>query len=116
MSILAQINDILEELDVPSETGVFSGQPTVTYCVLTPLTDSFDCFADNRPTFNICEARISVFTKNNYLTTVSGIVSSLIDNGFVITLRSYIGRENDTGYHHYAIDVAKEYIIQEANL
>jgi len=30
-----------------------------------------------------------------------------------VTDRRYIGHEDDTDYHHYAIDVAKEYELQE---
>ena len=33
--------------------------------------------------------------------------------GFTITLRRYIGREDDSGYHHYVIDMDKEYMIKE---
>lgn len=31
--------------------------------------------------------------------------------GVAITDRRYIGYEQDTGYHHYAIDVAKEFTL-----
>ena len=34
-------------------------------------------------------------------------------DSFTITDRRYIGHEDDTGYHHYAIDVAKYYILEE---
>jgi len=37
----------------------------------------------------------------------------LLQADFVITDRRYIGYEYDTGYHHYAIDVAKEYETEE---
>jgi len=30
-----------------------------------------------------------------------------------ITDRRYIGYENDTGYHHYAVDVAHYYEMEE---
>ena len=33
--------------------------------------------------------------------------NALLAADFVITDRRYIGHEDDTGYHHYAIDVAK---------
>ena len=33
--------------------------------------------------------------------------------GMTITDRRYIGHEDDTGYHHYAIDVAHHYELEE---
>ena len=41
------------------------------------------------------------------------ITSALLSSEITITDRRYIGHENDTGYHHYAIDVAKNYSLQE---
>ena len=41
------------------------------------------------------------------------IVRSLLASDFTITDRRYIERENDTGYHHYAIDVAKIYELED---
>ena len=111
MSALSELNDILEHAGVPVETGVFSNRPPDTYAVLTPLIDVYDLFADNRPGVDICEVRISIFTKQNYLLLVSAVNTALLDCGFTITERRYLGREDDTGYHHYAIDVAKEYFM-----
>jgi len=39
--------------------------------------------------------------------------NALLAADFVITDRRYIGHEDDTGYHHYAIDVAKLYRLEE---
>jgi ribose 5-phosphate isomerase RpiB len=39
------------------------------------------------------------------------IVSLLLQADFTITDRRYIGFEEDTSYHHFAIDVAKEYEV-----
>ena len=41
------------------------------------------------------------------------ITAALLDADFTITVRRYIGHEGDTGYHHCAIDVARQYEIQE---
>ena len=111
MSILEELNTLVESLDIPVETGVFSGRPPDTYAVLTPVSDTFDGFADNRPQYDVCEVRISLYTKGNYLDLKSRIESVLLDGGFTVTLRKYMGREDDTGYCHYAIDAAKEYEI-----
>ena len=113
MSALSELNHILECCRIPVETGVFSKAPPETYAVLTPLIDMFDLFADNLPGVDISEVRISIFTKKNYLTFVSLLVSDLLTAGFTVTERRYLGHEDDTGYHHDAIDVAKEYLMEE---
>ena len=73
------------------------------------MTDSFDAFADNKPEYEISEVRISLFIKSNYMQRKSQLTQILLDADFTVTGRWYIGYENDTEYHHYAIDVAKEY-------
>ena len=95
MSILAELNTLLSPV-LPVETGVFSGVPPDEYLVLTPMTDEFALFGDNMPLIDVSEVRISLFTK-----------------GFTVTDRRYIGHEDDTGYHHYAIDVAKHCELKE---
>lgn len=113
MSILSEINSIVETLSIPVETGVFSGVPPDEYLVIMPLADTFEVFADNRPRHEVQEARLSLFVKGNYMTLKNQLVKALLNAGFTITDRRYIGHEDDTGYHHYAIDVAKEYEIEE---
>ena len=49
MSILSELNALLETTGIPVETGVFSGVPPDEYVVLTPLNDSFVVFGDNKP-------------------------------------------------------------------
>ena len=113
MSILSELNTLFETANVPVETGVFSGVPPDEYLVLTPLTDTFAVYGDNKPLADINEVRISLFSKNNYLQRKNQLVRMLLQADFVITDRRYIGHEDDTGYHHYAIDVAKYYELEE---
>ena len=113
MSILSEVKTILTGLNIPVETGVFSDTPPDRYAVLTPLADSFDLFSDNTPEEDVEEIRISLFDKGNYLPVKRQITSALLSSEITITDRRYIGHENDTGYHHYAIDVAKNYSLQE---
>lgn len=40
------------------------------------------------------------------------IVRALLAVGIGITDRRYVSREDDTGYFHYAIDVAKSYEME----
>ena len=113
MSILSELNTLFETANIPIETGVFSGVPPDEYLVLTPLTDTFAVYGDNKPLADVSEVRISLFSKNNYLQRKNQLVRMLLQADFVITDRRYIGHEDDTGYHHYAIDVAKEYETEE---
>ena len=113
MSILSELNTLFETANIPVETGIFSGVPPDEYLVLTPLTDTFAVFGDNKPLADINEVRVSLFSKNNYLQRKNQLVRMLLQADFVITDRRYVGHEDDTGYHHYAIDVAKYYELEE---
>lgn len=109
MSILEELNTLSTEIGIPVETGVFSGVPPDEYLVLMPLSDTFDGYADNLPQQEIQEVRLSLFSKGSYTVKKNQIGKALLAAGMTITDRWYIGHEDDTGYHHYAIDVAKEY-------
>lgn len=113
MSILLELNRIVDGLGILVETGVFKDKAPDEYVVITPLADTFDVHADNRPQFEIQEARLSLFSKNNYQVRKNQLVRAFLDADFTVTDRRYIGHEDDTDYHHYAIDVAKEYKLQE---
>ena len=113
MSILADIQSALSDLDIPIETGVFSDEPPEEYVVVTPLADTYELHADNLPGYEAQEARLSLFSKGNYLMRKGQLSNALLAADFVITDRRYIGHEDDTGYHHYAIDVAKLYGLEE---
>ena len=113
MSILAELATVLGKIPIPVETGVFSNVPPSEYCVLTPMTEEVAFRADNRPQIDVPEVRISIFTKGNYMELKRQIRSALLAADFTITQRQYVGHEDDTGYHHYAIDVQKYYSVEE---
>ena len=113
MSLLAEVKVIIETCKIPVETGVFSDAPPDTYAVLTPLADSFDLHADNKPSVDVQEVRLSLFCKENYLKIKNRLVKAILNADMTITDRRYIGHEDDTGYHHYAIDVAKSYVWED---
>ncbi len=113
MNILSEVITLFSCTGIPLETGVFRGKPPDEYLVLTPLNDTFTLFGDNRPGFEVQELRLSLFSKNNYISRKNQLVRLLLQADFVITDRRYIGHEDETGYHHYAIDVAKEYTVEE---
>ena len=110
------MTEIVGELHIPLETGVFNSSAPDRYCVFTPMTDTFELFADNRPHHETQEVRVSLYDKGNYLRTKNTLVRALLDADITITDRRYLGHEDDTGYHHYAIDVAKNYDTQEENI
>lgn len=113
MSILEDLTTLLNGIPIPVETGVFSETAPDVYTVLTPIADTFGYHADNRPEYDVQEARISLLSKTNYRQMKKQIVNELIDLGFTVTDRRYLGHEDDTGYHHYAMDVAKYYGLEE---
>ena len=112
MSLLSELNTIISPL-VPLETGVFSDPAPDKYAVITPMVDTFELYTDDKPRHEIQEARISLFDKGSYTALKNQIVRILLDADFIITDRRYVGHEDDTGYHHYAIDVAKNYELEE---
>ena len=113
MSLLSDLNEVLMPLDIPIETGIFSGAPPDEYLVVIPLTDIFEVHADNRPSFDVQEVRISLFSRGNYQRRKRQITVALLNADITVTERRYIGFEEDTKYHHYAIDVMKEYEMEE---
>lgn len=114
MSLLQELTALLTPM-ISVETGVFSGAAPERYVVLTPLVDTFAVHADNRPGYEVQEVRLSLFDKGNYTQIRHNIVQALLKAEITITDRRYIGHEDDTGYHHIAIDVAKEYELEEEN-
>jgi hypothetical protein len=113
MSILEALNTLIGGLGIPVETGIFSEKAPDEYIVITPMSDTFEVFADNLPQYETQEARLSLYSKGNYMQRKRQIVKALLVAGITVTERRYIGYEDDTGYHHYAIDAAKEYEMKE---
>ena len=59
------------------------------------------------------EARLSLYSQGNYIKEKNRLVKALLADDFTITDRRYIGYESETGYHHFAVDVAKHYEMEE---
>lgn len=113
MSLLSDIQTALAKLGIPIETGVFTDTAPDKYIVVIPMSDSFDLHADNAPTVDIQEARISLYAKGSYTKEKNAVVKTLLANDFTITDRRYIGYETETGYYHYSVDVAKYYEMED---
>jgi len=112
MSLLQELSDLISPI-LPVETGAFSESAPERYVVITPLADTFELYSDNKPRNETQEARLSLFDRGNYTSVKNQIVRALLNAEFTITDRRYVGYENDIGYHHYAIDVAKSYELEE---
>ncbi len=106
-SILKDIGQVLEPLGMPIETGVFTKKAPDEYLVLIPMSDIFDQYTDDLPSAELQEVRLSLFSKGNYQARKNEVVKVLLNSDFIITDRRYLGYEEDTGFHHFAIDVAK---------
>lgn len=113
MSLLSEIKTAVANCDLSVETGVFSDTPPDEYVVITPLADTYELHADNAPGYETQEARLSLFSKGNYVRRKNRLSKALLAADFTITDRRYIGHEDDTGFHHYAIDVAKLYETED---
>jgi len=113
MSLLKELTALLDALGVPAETGIFKAKAPDTYVVITPLSDIFDGYADNRPLREVQEARLSLFSKQNYRACAGSIVKALLDADITITDRRYLGYDEDSEYHLFAVDTAKHYELEE---
>ncbi len=113
MSILSDLKSTLAPLGYPLETGIFTDTAPDSYIVIVPLVDTFEIHADNAPGVDVQEARLSLFSKGSYTAMKNAIVRALLGADFTITARQYIGFETETGYHHYNVDAAKYYEMEE---
>ena len=82
MNILSEVKSIIETLNIPVETGVFSDKAPDEYIVLVPLADSFPLNADDEPQTDKQELRISIFTKGNYIRLKNRLTGRLITHYF----------------------------------
>ena len=57
--------------------------------------------------------RTPIWSSLRYTKLKNALVRALLGADFYITDRRYIGFETETGYHHYAIDVAQIYELEE---
>ncbi|MBQ3265064.1 MAG: hypothetical protein IJH07_04740 [Ruminococcus sp.] len=109
MSFLSDIKAIIQDAGVPVATSFFDEEPPDTYAVITSMIDDLAAYADDLPQKEVCEARISVFTKRNYTSIKNSLTRAFLSAGFTITDRRYIEFDPKTGYHHYNIDVENVY-------
>lgn len=109
MSINELIINTLKPLAIPVSVNEGIDMNSESYVTIIPLYDGLDVFADNKPSIEVSEIELAVYSKGNYLKLAKDITALLIDAGFTITNRKYLEYEKDTKLHHYIIDVAMEF-------
>lgn len=110
--LLEQLTTVCEAQGLPVRVGLFTDTPLPeAFVVLTPLVDTLTLYGDNTPRAQIEEARMSVYAQGNYLPLRDQLTAALLAAGVTITARSYIGFEDETGYHHYAIDTQTHHTL-----
>jgi hypothetical protein len=113
VNILEELTALISGLGVAVETGVFSDIAPDEYIIITPMTDTYELFAGDQPEYDKQEVRLSLYSKANYLKMKKRIERMLLKAGFTISLRQYVGHEDDTKYFHYTIDASKIYQIEQ---
>lgn len=113
MSLLSDLTTIAANAGIAVETGVFQDSAPEEYLVLTPLSDTFDIFADNDPSIDVQEVRVSLFTTGSYTKRKNALIRAFLAANLTITDRRYLGYDTETGYHNYAMDVANYYEMEE---
>lgn len=113
MSLLSDLIAIAANAGIAVESGVFRDAAPEEYLVLTPLSDTFDIFADNDPGIDVQEVRVSLFTAGSYTKRKNALIRAFLAADLTITDRRYLGYDTETGYHNYAIDVANYYEMEE---
>ncbi len=113
MNILKDIKTVLAPLKIPQQTGAFVKAAPAKYFVVTPLNDEYALYFDNAPSIDVQSARITLFSKENYIKAKNDILKALLSLDFVITGRMYNGYDSEAGYYQYTIDVAKHYEMEE---
>ena len=113
LPLLEQAKTLCAGLGLPFQTSLYPKAPQPGTCVVAPpLADVFDVFADNQPRAEGETVRLSLFTTGNYLGLRDRFTKALITAGITVTARRYVGLEDDTGYHHYALDVETHHTFE----
>lgn len=113
MSMNSDIITALSTVNLPKETGVYTGTAT-SYIVLTPLGKQKSDIADDKYMTKTEEMDVHLYCVGNYLTIESTIEALLESAGFFISDSNYIEvvKISDTVYqHHYVFTVEKKTIL-----
>ena len=113
MSLLNELTILLKSLGINAWVGGFPEVPPVLYAVLVPILDEYPLEGDGVPLDEVQHVRISIYSKGKYQESKNKVSAAVIAADMCITGRHYAGFEDATGYHNYAIDVAKSYFMED---
>lgn len=112
MPLLELVTHIAREHGIPCVTGVWTDAPApASYLALTPIADVLEVYGDNAPGIEVEHVRASLYTRNNYLQLRNQLTNAFLQAGITVEARTYVGVEADTGFHHYAFDLATHHTI-----
>lgn len=112
-NILKEVKTVLDGAKVPNEVGAFNKEPAPeTFAVVVPLNEMFEN-ADDYPQQEVQAARIALYSKHNYRQIARTITEGLLAAQMSVSDRRYVEHEDDTGYHHYEIEIEKNYEWEE---
>lgn len=107
MSILTDLVAVCRSQRLPVATSIYLDSPAPPrYAVITPLTETYTLWGDNQPGVNIEEARLNLYIRGDFTPDAAALTKACREHGLTVTARTYVGFETDTGYHHWAIDLA----------
>lgn len=75
------------------------------FIVIVPENDDI-AYADDKPLAFVEGAALQLYCIGNYLGFRDEVTNALISADITISSRRYMEYEQDTGYHHYIIEVA----------
>ncbi|MBD5128442.1 MAG: hypothetical protein HDT43_00730 [Ruminococcaceae bacterium] len=107
MNLTERINVALALPGVPvsvMENPTDSGKIN-KFIVIIPENDDIT-YADDKPLDFVEGAALQLYCKGNYLGFRDEVTNALIAADITISSRRYMEYEQDTGYHHYIIEVA----------
>jgi len=110
--LLTELTEIITNLKLSVVTGVhgtddISGKNE--YIVLIPMNYDLTGYADDTSWDEVQEIRLSLFHRGDFMAIMRGLTKSLLKTDITITDRRYVGWERNSKYHHYVIDVSKNY-------
>lgn len=122
MSMNSDIIMALSTVNLPKQTGMYTGTPQpdgtivheLNYIVLTPLGERNEDIADDKDLTETEEMDVNLYYVGNYLAVKNQIKTLLKSAGFFISDSNYIEvlKISDGVYqHHYVFTVEKKTIL-----
>ena len=75
MTVLSELNTLLSDMSIQTETAKLSDKALDEYVVLVPISDNFSLFCDDNPKYETSQVTLSTFTKGNYMQLKKKIIT-----------------------------------------